>query len=734
MDGTGGLDELLSAGRVGPGDTLYRYLVEQLPAVVYIDSSEPIARSLYVSPQVSEMFGHPPEAWIADPTLWERAVHPDDYERVHAAWLECLRTGATFAEDYRIVRPDGGTVWTRDSCVPIRDENGAAQFWHGVMHDITASKTVEEELRASEARYRALIENVPAVVYVVAPDDDRKTLYVSPQVEVALGYSREEWLEQPDIWVELLHPDDREETLAAHDRHNQTGRPWSREYRLIASDGRAIWFRDVATLVRDAEGRPLHWHGVQLDITELKAAEGELREARDELELRVLDRTHELEETNELMTLEIDERRRVERELRETRERYRLLAEHLPGVAYVWDPRAVGDEPIYVSPQIEKILGYTSTEWGRADFWRTRIHPDDRRDVFGGTLRSSVTGEPFSMEYRYLAKDGRIVWVLDQAILLERDDAGRPAIFHGLMLDITDRKTAEAKAVETEQRYRALASQIPAIAYVMTPIRDETGFSVAQYVSHQVETVLGFTPEQWTASPDVWVSRLHPEDRDRILMEAGRVLETGEPFSLRYRLIAANGSVVAISDEGRVVAFDERGRPSEWQGIMLDVTEQERGQQELREAAGRLRALVEQVPAVVYIELPSSNARESNLLYMSPQVEAILGYTPDELIAEPAHFTRLLHPDDRDRIVAANAVTDSTGEPFDEEYRVVARDGRTVWIHSRAALVRNDEGRPLFWHGVALDVSDRHPPADGAPPPHPDGQAAADLGWEARQA
>jgi PAS domain S-box-containing protein len=414
------------------------------------------------------------------------------------------------------------------------------------------------------------------------------------------------------------------------------------------------------------------------------------------------------------MQLEIEERRRVERELREARERYRLLAEHLPGVAYVWDLRAAHDEPVYVSPQIEGILGYTSTEWGRADFWRTRIHPDDRRDVSRRALRSSVTGEPFSLEYRYLAKDGSVVWVLDQAILLERDERGRPTVFHGLMLDITDRKAAEAKASETERRYQSLAAQIPAITYIWSPSTDTASLGVTEYISEQVQSVLGFTPEEWVANADFWIGRLHPDDRDRVLESANRVLPRGEPFSLQYRLIASDGSVVWIRDEGRVVARDEHGRPLEWQGLMLDVTEHERGQQEQRDADRRLRELVEQMPAIVYIELPTSDATESRLVYLSPQVESILGYTPEELIAEPRHFVRLLHPDDRERIVAANARSDATGDPFDEEYRVVTKDGSTVWIHSRAALVRHDDGRPLYWHGVALDVSARR--AEVVPP------------------
>ena len=563
---------MLARGNPDAGETLYRRLIEQLPAVLYIDSNDASPELIYVSPQIEQMFGWPAELWMSDRRLWKDSIHPDDFEYVNRSWLESLRTQLPFVVEYRVLRPDGTYVWTHDSCIPVRDVDGRTS-WHGVMQDITAAKDIERSLRDSEAKYRALVENVPAVVYAVAPDDDRKTLYVSPEVETALGYSREEWLEQPDIWMELLHPDDREQTLAAHDLANETGKPWSREYRLIASDGRGVWFRDVATLVRDADGRPLHWVGVQFDIAELKHVEDELRDARDELELRVLVRTHELEEANELMMLEIEERRRVERELRDARERYRLLVENLPGATFVWDVNATSDEPVYVSPQIESILGYTAEEWGRADFWRSRIHPDDRRAVLRATLHSSVTGQPFSMEYRYLAKDGRIVWVLEEATLQERDERGRPRIFHGLMLDITDRKRAEAKRNEAERR---------------------------------------------------------------------------------------------------------------------------------------LRALIEQIPAIVYIELPARPAGESQLLFINPQVDAILGYTTDELMDDPAHLSAVLHPEDRERILAADAESGATGRPFDEEYRMIAKDGRTIWLHSRATLVADDDGHPLYWQGVAFDVTDSH--------------------------
>src|SRR5204862_7778366 len=108
-----------------------------------------------------------------------------------------------------------------------------------------------------DARYRELVEGIPAVVYETGLDHARRTLHASPHIEALFGYPRDEWLDQQDIWRELLHADDRELELAAHDLHSATGDPWSREYRLIAADGHVVWVRDQAVLLRDVEGRPL---------------------------------------------------------------------------------------------------------------------------------------------------------------------------------------------------------------------------------------------------------------------------------------------------------------------------------------------------------------------------------------------------------------------------------------------------------------------------------------------
>ncbi|HEU4355123.1 MAG TPA: PAS domain-containing protein [Actinomycetota bacterium] len=694
----------------GWSEQLYRSLVERVPAVVYIDSNDQRPDSLYLSPQIRDLLGHPPEAFLADPALWYRFVHPEDAPRIADAWRVARTTGASFEHEYRLIRDDGAVIWIRDGAVPVRDEDGNIVFWQGVLYDITAGKRHEHQLEEARERYQALVENLPAVVYLVAPDDDRRTLWVSPQVEQALGYAREEWLEQPDIWMELLHPEDREPALAALDAHNETGEPWSREYRLIASDGRAVWFRDVARLARDAEGRPRFWQGVQLDITELKEAEAELRRAHDELERRVEARTSDLAEANELMALEIGERRRTEADLADAERKYRLLAEQIPAVTYTWGVgQAMGEA--YTSPRLEELLGYTVEEWHRdPDFWLDRLHPDDRRAVLAATIRSETTGEPFSMEYRYLHKDGHIVWVQDEAVLMTRGRDGSPSLLQGVMLDITARKEAEAKAVESEHRYRDLTEQVPGIIYV-TESRPGSANSIFTHVGPQIREILGLEPEAWQTEND-WLASVHPDDREEMVALSAEIAAHGEPWTAEYRMLRADGSSVRVRDRGRVLERDAAGHPRVYQGLVVDISDERAAARTVSEALDRYRLLVEQIPAIVYIQAPTQRRGEAVLLYLSSQTEAIIGYSADELMADPSHLDRLLHPDDRDRVVEADMRAERTGEPFDEEYRVIAKDGRIVWLHSHAVLVTDDGGRPRYWHGVALDVTERRTAQD----------------------
>ena len=132
------------------------------------------------------------------------------------------------------------------------------------------------QLREAEERYRSLVEMVPVVIYIGSVGADGAITYISPQIEELTGYRPEQWTADRQFWARRLHPEDQERTLAERARTVRTKEPFQEEYRLIAADGREVWLRDEAVLIRDEQKKPRFWQGVLVDITDRKQAEAEV--------------------------------------------------------------------------------------------------------------------------------------------------------------------------------------------------------------------------------------------------------------------------------------------------------------------------------------------------------------------------------------------------------------------------------------------------------------------------
>ncbi len=132
-----------------------------------------------------------------------------------------------------------------------------------------------------EAKYRALLEQIPAVVFMAYLDRGISEAYVSPEIESVLGYSREEWLEDPVRWYDRIHPEDKHRWSLEAAEMFLSGKPLRSAYRVIARDGRVVWFQCDARMMRREDGRPWFIHGIAFDISDIKRIEEERKEERN---------------------------------------------------------------------------------------------------------------------------------------------------------------------------------------------------------------------------------------------------------------------------------------------------------------------------------------------------------------------------------------------------------------------------------------------------------------------
>ena len=507
----------------GPGPDLQR-LLRDLDGIVWV-LDPAIGACTFVSDGIRRLLGTAPEEWLDDPDFRLHRLHPEDRGRMDALWSRLGTAGGSFDVTYRLRAADGSWRTIRDIGHAAIDDDASVGSIQGLM--VGAPPPSAEE-GPDEDRFRSVVEHLTAIVYIEdmpTTNEVGRMLYVSPQVEDLLGFTQEEWIDDPVAWSRQFHAEDRDRVRTIYEEVERTGGPFLAEYRMFARDGSIRWFRDEAIVVRDAAGIPRYWQGVMFDVTD---------------------------------------QHRTREQLADTQDQYETLVEQIPAIVYREAVRGDALEVVYINSRVESLLGITPAEWvADSGVWMQTIHPDDRAAVEEENRRTEVTGEPFVIEYRMISRDGRVLWFRDQATLV-RDELGEPAFWQGVMMDVTQRREAEAGLAEAEARYRALVEQLPAIAYIDPVDRHGT-----VYISPQTEPILGYTPDEWYANPNLWRQIVHPEDRER-------PTPTGtDPYASSYRMIAKDGREVWIHDQSRPV-YDDAGNLVYWQGLLLDMTDQRR--------------------------------------------------------------------------------------------------------------------------------------------------------------
>jgi PAS domain S-box-containing protein len=292
-----------------------------------------------------------------------------------------------------------------------------------------------EALRQSEERYRGIVEDQTELICRFLPNG--VLTFVNQAYCRYFDRPRETLLGQ--AFVPLIPTEDQELLDKMFTTLNFKNPVMTHEHRVIRANGEIRWQLWTNRALFDGREQLVEFQAVGQDITERREAREALQQAKEELEIRVVQRTAELQETNQRLRIELSERQRAEQALREAENRYRTLVEQIPAVTYVANIDEIGST-LYVSPQIEAILGFTPAEWlADPDLWFKQLHPADRERVLA---QSHVVGTGMlHLEYRLLTKHGRVKWISDESTKIT--DKNNQHLVQGVLFDITERMQIE---------------------------------------------------------------------------------------------------------------------------------------------------------------------------------------------------------------------------------------------------------------------------------------------------
>ncbi len=530
------------------------------------------ARILYVNEAFTRTFGYTREE-IPTVQDWALRVYPDANYR-HAAldwWAAAIarsdpRQGQVESREFRILAKDGGLRDIDISTVLMPDQLLLSFL------DITVRKQREVALAQSEARFRGYF-NLP-LVGIAINSLDKSWLEVNDRVCAMLGYTRTALAEK--TWEELTHPDDRAADIAQFDRV-QRGEidSYSLEKRFIRADGRTIPVDLSVACVRAPDGRPEFFVALLQDISARKEAEQALRESEERFRPA-------FDNANTGMCL-VDLQGRL----------------------------------LQVNPRMTAIFGYSQQELLGMSVNDLAL-PDDE-SISPAFIREALENEGYSaiFEKRYRHRDGHLIHG-QVASALARDAHGNPLYFISQVQDITERQRTEAALRQEEIFSQAVIDGIPGIFYVF----DESGHFL-RWNARQRDLILGHLDDERLSQTRV-LETVHPEDRDRIGAHFANLFATGNSQTVIGRVLLRGGPDFKwfLLNGQRLMNDDSLYLV----GIGIDITDQRKTEERLRESEAQFKALADTSPLAIYL----SEDIEQRYEYINPTAVRLFGYTREE--------------------------------------------------------------------------------------------------------
>jgi PAS domain S-box-containing protein len=556
-----------------------------------------------------------------------------------------------------MIRRDRSIFPVEMDVVSVLGETGELRYRVATAQDISERKQIDQKLRESEAKYRTLVENLPAITYISEPDQYIGVSYISPQIE-ALGFDRDTWLADPEYWFRQIHPDDQERVRAELGRFEAGAESFRAEYRLILPNGETRWFHDESITVKDPAGKPMLKQGFMMDITERKQAEENLR-------------------------------------------RFQLLSEHSRDIilfiryqdGQILDANAAALEAYRY--RREELLGL-SIQSLRANHTQNltidQMAQADARGILFETVHRRKDGTTFPVE---VSSQGATIGGVRSLISIVRD--------------ITDRRR-EQEALQLKDELLRLTSEIAKVGgWEFDP---KTGKGTW---TDEVARIHDLDPDQET-SVEIGLGFYVGESRQKIEHAVQEAIELGKPYDLELEMVTAKGSRKWIRTMALPTVRD--GEVVKVQGIFQDITGRKEAEKALQaardelelkvqertaalsEANALLQAMMDNIPDQIYFKDTESrfirNSRsQAQLLGLRDPSEAV-GKTDFDFFPDAAKY------------YAEEQEVMKTGTPLvDHEEWVIWPDGREMWVSTTKMPLRNSGGETIGVFGISHDITDR---------------------------
>lgn len=676
-------------------EVLYRGVIEAQTDLIL--RSQPDTTITFANEAFCVALGCPLEQVMG--LKWFDFVPVDQMEVVVERLANLSPENPTFESINQDYRPNGEIGWTQWISMGVFDESGQLIEIQSVGRDITALQKKVEREQALNRVLQAIRQTLDLeTIFATAARETAQLLAPLDCFVVQFFPEQGYWQHIAEFYQDPQHPSTLElripdpgNPFAAQLKNHQivqvedTGHIQDDINRAIAQALPGAWLL-VPLVVNGTLWGSFTLHTDQRPYTWTETALSLARSVAEQLELAI----HQAQLYRQAQ-LELAQRRQVEQALRESQTRLQNMAENLPGALFRYFQSPDGSSRvIYMSRGCEELweIPKEIAENDATVLWQL-THPEDITGMYESVQDSARTLTPWFWSWRIITPSGQLKWL---------EGAGRPErLSHGevvwdtLIIDATARKQAELQ-------FQNLVANAPGVIYQYVLHPD--GSDAMGYISKGCREMWGLEPEAIKKDLSILWVLVHPEDVPSMQASIAASAQNLTPWIWEWRMFNCAGDLKWL--RGSSNPQRQANGDVIWDGLILDISDRKVVEAKLQEQQAQLNLVIEASNVGFYM-----TDLRSDTSYVSPSYKAQLGYGETDAEATPGDWNRRLHPDDRDRAIAAYRAFIRKEAAYSLDFRLRHRDGSYRWIYSNAQLICDAQGQPIKVVGSHIDISDR---------------------------